>query len=165
MPPEKQLDLRQFGMPNILPTGGESAEDDPFCGEIPDDMRGYASYRSFYEKKMNDMIGGTKTMQLKINCEGWLNGRRTQFHEPKLGHEGSGVVIACNHVIFQDETNPEGVRYYPLSRGGGAGFYLCKTCMRLEETGVSMKCAKCVLDSIMKINETHPDRLINLQAL
>ncbi len=171
--PANNLDLRRYGIPNILPQGGESEEEDPFCGEIPDDPRGYGAYRSFYEKKMADAIGGAKIMTIKYNCEGYdKNGRRVQFKEDLPGHEGSGCVIACPHVIYQDPHNPEGVRFYPLSRGEAYGFYLCKTCMRLEErhrlnfeTGVSMKCAKCVLGSILKINETHPDRLINLGAL
>ncbi len=171
--PGPKLDFRNFGIPNILPQGGETEQEDPFCGTVPDDARGYGAYRSFHEAKMNKLIGGSKQISIHMNCEILdKNGRPCKLHEQKPGHEGAGVVIACPHVIHQDPSNPEGVRFYPLYRGEGCGFYLCKTCMRLEEKhklnfdyGVSMKCAKCVLESIMRINETHPDRLINLQAL
>ncbi len=171
--PGPKLDFRDFGLPNILPQGGESQEDDPFCGEVPDDNQGYSAYRSFHEAKMNKLIGGSKQISIHINCETQgEGGRPIAMRSQKPGHEGSGIVIACHHVIHQDPHNPEGVRFYPLYRGEGSGFFLCKTCMRSEErhklnfdTGVSMKCAKCVLEAIMKINETHPDRLINLQAL
>ncbi len=169
----KHVDLRPFGMPNILPQGGETAEQDPFCGEIPDDARGYTAYRRFYEQKMDDMIGGAKTMSLHANCAIQLpSGREGSMREQKPEHMGAGIVMACNHVIYQDPHNPEGIKFYPLSRGRAAGFYLCKSCMRLEErhrldfgTAISMKCAKCVLEAVMKLHEQHPDRLINLAAL
>lgn len=172
-PFEKNLDLRPFIGGNILPQGGETAEQDPFCGEIPDDRQGYSAYRSFYEKKMDDMVGGMKTMSLHMNCAFQRpNGSEGSLHHVKPEHTGAGIVIACRHVIYQDPENPEGIKFYPLSRGKAAGFYLCKTCMRLEErhrlnfgTELSMKCAKCVLESVMKLHERFPDRLVNLAAL
>ncbi len=170
---QKSLDLRPFIGKNILPTGGETPEQDPFCGEIPQDAAGYGAYRSFYEKKMNDMVGGMKTMSLHMNCAFQRpNGTEGSLHHVKHEHMGAGIVMACNHVIYQDPDNPEGIKFYPLHRGEAVGFYLCKTCMRLEEKHrldfekyVSMKCAKCVLESVMKLHERFPDRLINLAAL
>lgn len=168
-----QMNLKPFTGHNILPMGGETEEEDPFCGEVPQDSAGYTAYRRFFEKKMDNLIGGAKTMSLHANCEYMDDrGRLVGMHSQKPGHEGSGIVIACNHVVCQDPYNPEGIKYYPLSRGGAAGFYLCRTCMRLEERkklnfeyGVSMKCAKCILEVVLKIHETHPDRLVNLAAL
>ncbi len=165
--------LSDYGMPNILPQGGESAEDDPFCGEVPDDRQGYAAYRTFHEQKMNQLIGGGKSMSLHASCAVQLpNGREGCMKGNRQDHAGAGIVIACNHVIYQDPENPEGGRFYPLYRGEGSGFFLCKTCMKLEERhklnfdyGVSMKCAKCVLEGIMRVTERFPDRWINLQSV
>lgn len=171
--PNGPMDLRPFTGHNILPQGGETEEEDPFCGEIPQDARGYTAYRRFHEQKMDALIGGAKTMSIHFNCEDVdERGRHVSLHHQKAGHEGAGVVIACNHFMRQDPTNPEGGKFYPLSRGRNFGFYLCKTCMKLEErhrlnfeTGVSMKCSKCILDAILKISQNHPDRFINLAAL
>ncbi len=168
----KHVDLRKFGMPNVLPQDDGSVYD-PFAGEIPNDANGYRAYRSYYEQQMDELVGGMKTMSLHANCAYQRpNGSEGSLHHQKPEHMGAGIVMACNHVIYQDPCNPEGVKFYPLSRGRCAGFYLCKICMRLEErhrldfgTQVSMKCAKCVLESVMKLHETHPDRLINLAAL
>lgn len=168
----KHLNLKPFIGKNILPQGGESAEDDPFCGEVPNDAQGYTAYRRFYENKMDQMIGGMKSMSLHANCAFQKpNGAEGSLRQQKPEHMGAGIVMACNHVIYQDPHNPEGIKFYPLHRGQAVGFYLCKTCMRLEERHrldfglyVSMKCAKCVLESVMKLHETHPDRLINLAA-
>lgn len=167
------VDLRKFGFPNILPQGGETEEDDPFCGEVPQDTQGYAAYRTFHERKMDTLIGGAKKMSIHASCAVQLpNGREGSMRQQRPEHMGAGIVIACNHVIYQDPENPEGGRFYPLSRGKNGGFFLCKTCMGLEErhrlnfeTGVSMKCAKCVLEGIMRVTERYPDRWINLAGL
>ncbi len=164
---QPELDLRKFGI------GLPSGSDDPFCGEIPTDPQGYKAYRNYHENLMDECIGGAKTLSIHYSCAFQRpNGSEGSLHHQKPEHMGAGVVIACNHVIYQDPENPEGGRFYPLSRGKNGGFYLCKTCMRLEErhrlnfeVGVSMKCAKCVLESIMQLHATHPDRLINLAAL
>lgn len=171
--PQQSMDLRKLGFPNILPMGGESEEDDPFCGEVPQDTPGYAAYRTHHERKMEQMIGGAKSMSLHANCSfQYPNGHEGSLHHQKPEHMGAGIVIACNHVIYQDPHNPEGGRFYPLSRGKNGGFYLCKTCMKLEERhrlnldyGISMKCAKCVLEGIMRVMAEHPDRWVNLGAL
>lgn len=167
------MNLKPFTGHNILPMGGETEEQDPFCGEIPQDTQGYTAYRRFFEKKMDDCIGGAKTMSVHANCEIVTpEGRLKGLHHQKPEHMGAGIVMACNHIITQDPENPEGLKFYPLSRGKSCGFYLCKTCMRLEEKHrldfmkyVSMKCSKCVLEAVMKICENHPDRFINLAAI
>ncbi len=168
----KNMNLMPFIGQNILPMGGETPEQDPFCGEVPNDAQGYRAYRNFYESKMNAMLGGAKTMSIHINCSYMRpSGMEGSLHHNKPEHSGSGIVIACNHVIFQDPHNPEGVKFYPLARGSSAGYYLCKTCMRAEERHklnydrLSAKCSKCVLESLMSLTERFPDRFINLKAL
>ncbi len=168
----QNMNLRPFTGHNILPQGGETEEEDPFCGEVPQDAAGYTAYRRFFESKMDRMIGGAKTMSLHANCEDIVDGRHVALHHQKPEHMGSGIVIACNHVIRHDPYNPEGGKFYPLKRGRNAGFYLCNTCMRLEErhklnfeTAVSMKCARCVLEAIMDVQVKFPGRWINLTEL
>lgn len=169
----RQMNLKPFIGSNILPMGGETEEEDPFCGEIPQDARGYTAYRRFFENKMDSMIGGAKTMSVHANCEEvTADGRLISLHHQKPEHMGAEIVIACNHFIVQDPTNPKGGKFYPIKRNRNVGFYLCPTCMRLEEkhklnfeTGVSMKCARCVLEAVLKISAEHPDRFINLSQV
>ncbi len=167
-----EINLKPFTGHNILPRGGETEEEDPFCGQVPQDSRGYSAYRRFFENKMDEMIGGAKTMSIHANCEDIVDGRHVALHHQKTEHMGASIVMACNHVIRCDPHNPEGGRFYPILRGRNAGFFLCKTCMRLEEkkrlkfeVAVSMKCAKCVLAAIMDNEARFPGRWINLASL
>ncbi len=160
----KGMNLRPFTGHNVLPMGGETEEEDPFCGQVPQDAVGYTAYRRFFEKKMDVLIGGAKTMSAHANCEEIdESGRHKALHHQKPDHMGASIVFACNHVIGQDPTNPEGVKFFPLVRGKNAGFFLCKTCMRLEERH-KLNFER-VFEAILKINATHPDRLINLAEL
>lgn len=161
---------------NILPMPGDKS--DPFGGEVPDDRQGYAAYRQHYEGLMEDTMGGMSFMQMSVSCEDreengtpiYMRGRKHP------AHEGCGIVWACNHVIHQDPVNPEGVNFIPFKRNGAAGFYLCRTCAALWEgrargkrkmsaDEIKVKCAKCVLESVLKIAETHPDRLKNFAGI
>lgn len=170
---QQQQDFSRYAggtIGNILPVGGETEEQDPFHGEVPNDSAGYAAYKRFYEGKMERMMKQQGFMQLGMNCEDIATGKA--LHHQLPDHAGSNIVIACNHVIHQDPHNPEGVKFLPFHRGAGGGLYLCMTCMRLEERkklnwdrDLNMKCAMCVLDTVMRINSTHPDRLINLGAM
>ncbi len=178
---QSNQDYRRYGLKeNILPTPGDlaSQQNDPFEGEIPDDAQGYRQYRDHYEKKMDDMITDTKTMQKQgfmqhgINCESKAeNGQPLRMNRKRPEHEGAGIVCACDHVIHHDPVNPAGVHFVPTSRGGTAGYYLCPSCFNSLQRKrfdigkhVSMKCADCVLEAIEEIQRLRPDRLFNLAA-
>ncbi len=168
---QKQMDISKWaGGKNILPMGGETEEQDPFCGEVPNDRKGYGQYKNFFEKKMLQAVGDSMTISAHANCEIWdEKGRPLALHSQVDEHRDAGIVVACAHVIYQDEVNPEGVYFRPLSRGFSTGVYLCKTCFKLElnrklnyNLHLHMKCSKCVGDSIERIAAVHPDRIINL---
>ena len=78
------------------------------------------------------------------------------------------MVFACDHVIHQDPESPEGVWFIPLTRDGLTGYFLCKTCWRLKQKfkfdmdNIHVKCSACVLETIERIERSHPDRLHNL---
>ncbi len=167
---QKQMDLTPWLGGNVLPTGGETPEQDPFCGEVPNDRQGYSQYKTFYERKMQEMMGQQGTMSQHMNCEVWdERGNPLKLNRQIDEHRGAGVIISCSHVIYQDPVNPEGVYFYPYSRGSSNGYYVCKSCFNLAErrrlnmgTQLHMKCSMCVLESIERIAVKFPDRLVNL---
>lgn len=167
-----QMDLRPYIGKNILPMGGETPEQDPFCGEVPDDAQGYSAYRGFYEQKMQQMCGGSKFIMIEYNCEVTdEHGKQRSVAGKKPGHRGAQPVIACHHVLNQEPEHPDGVEFAPFSRGSAGGMFLCPSCVRALErhrlnlgTDVSMKCSKCVLEKIMEIGKYHPGKLVNLIA-
>jgi hypothetical protein len=165
-----QADLRKFIGGNILPMGGETEEQDPFCGEVPDDAVGYAQYRRFYEAKMQTMVGQMGTLKQLMNCEALdEQGRMVRVNGQLPGHEFAGIVIACPHVIHQDPVSPEGIYFRPFTRGSTNGIFICKTCFRLDERHrlnyglhLSMKCDVCVGQSLERVAALFPDRVVNL---
>lgn len=176
MPPDyvdqgqPNLDLRPYIGTNILPMGGETEQEDPFCGEVPNDGKGYRQYKEFHEAKMTRLLGGQKFAMIEYNCEYRdEQGRPRSLNGKKEGHKGAGAVIACHHVIHEDPEHPDGVKFVPFKRDSTNGLYLCFTCLKFYErhrlnldNDVSMKCSRCVLDTIMEIGKYRPDKLINL---
>ncbi len=169
---DTNMDLKPYIGRNILPEPGDVT--DPFCGEVPNDAKGYSQYRSHYEGVMDDVMAMQDGMKLTLefNCETTSeNGEMRRMSGKKPGHEGAGVVYACHHVIHQDQVNPDGIEFVPTKRGSGGGYYLCKICSkalerrRLPLTQIYGKCSKCVLETVMRINATHPHRLVNLTTV
>ena len=150
-----------------MPSPGD--KDDPFDGVIPSDAKGYRVFQDYYEKQMMQVLGGQGILKMTADCED--RGPHDQprlLRRPKKEHFGANIVFACDHVIHQDPVNPEGVWFFPLSKDGTVGYWLCRTCWKLKQAfkfdlnNIHIKCSACVLESIQRIHDRHPDRLHNL---
>lgn len=146
------------------------ADDPEFGGKVPTDSKGYARYRQKTEQSIEENLGMCNMMmRVSFNCEDRLaNGTPIRLPGQKKEHTGCSPVCACNHVIHHDMENPDSVHFVPISKGSPLGYYLCGICYksmcnyRLDiGKEVSMKCSRCVLDAIMKMEQKKPGRLIN----
>ena len=153
---------------NALHANADQARD-PWGGKVPTDAKEYAAFRRYHENTMLEMMGGTGALTLSATCEGRdAKGRPKVLHVPKAGHFGCGIAMACDHVIHQDPENPEGIWFVPLIKNTATGYWLCRACFRAFQAyhfnldHVRGKCAKCVVESIEKVQALHPDRIHDL---
>lgn len=140
----------------------------PFGGKMPKDPKDYRMFRAAVEETMAEITGAQNMGVFKFvpNCEGLVDGKPRQIKPFKPEHAGASFVYACDHVIFQDPVNPEGVVFIVLKVGSGHGYFLCKTCANLMQRhrlpchlAIKMKCAKCVGEALDRIREKFPDRI------
>lgn len=144
-------------------------ENDPFGGKIPSDPKDYGVFRKYYENKMMEVLGGQGIFKVTACCEDiGPNGQPLRRRGPKPEHMGANMCFGCDHAIHQDPVNPEGIYFVPLERGSLQGYWLCSICFRslkrhrLDLNDIHVKCSACVLETVMRVFEQHPDRVINL---
>lgn len=163
---DREWDYKQTIGFNPLP-----GDDDPeFHGEVPNDAKGYAAYRRKAESTIQQYLGLEDIgMRISFNCEGKSpNGQPLRLPGQSKEHTGCSPVCACNHVIHHDPENPAHVHFVPVSKESVLGYYLCDICYRSMRNHrlnigkeVCMKCSRCVLEALMKMEEKRPGRIVN----
>ncbi len=138
----------------------------------PTNSKDYGEYRSYMENAMYKLTHDTGIIRFSVFCEFKDEKLRPLFsREKKKEHNNCGTCWACDHVIHQDPISPEGFYYTPFDRHFDAGYYLCATCHKLQESRkfdmdrVHMKCSMCVAESIQQIMLLKPDRCIDLRKV
>ncbi len=136
------------------------------------DSKDYAIYRNYYEGVMSQILwennpdNPNPILKLTVACEGKDEKLRPiRLRKQKPEHYGCSLVYACHHCIHQDPVNPEGITFVPFKRNATAGFYVCKTCLKLFDNykldldySVCGKCSLCFFESVQQILKVKPDR-------
>ena len=145
-------------------------KNDPFCGETPTIGKDYRAYQKYWEGEFHEALGNAIRLKWNSCCETVSNGQRIVLPGRKKNHIGSNVILACDHLLPQDPENPDGVYFFPLERGGTAGYYVCPPCFRAIERHkynfgreIKMKCALCIGEFVSAVSTAFPDRLITLR--
>lgn len=144
---------------------------DPFAGETPTIGKDYRAYQRHWETTMHEALGRSAILKITISCVTLdFLGKLITLPGPKKTHIGSSFVFCCKHVLGQDPSNPDGVYFFPLERGGSAGYNVCPSCFRAIEKHrynfdleIQPHCALCVSEKLSEIQASHPDRLISLR--
>ena len=94
----------------------------------------------------------------------------------KHGPKESRLVFCCVHTLNQDEFHPVGIYFVPFKYSnqrdmiGASGYYLCPSCLRLQERGkldlihtLVSACYGCVNDEGTRIAQIDPQKIKDLR--